>query len=188
VVPGKTGSALQFDGDNDFVEAGTINVNDAGITLAAWIKVDDFGTHDARIISKSTGTAEQDHYWMLSTIKNRGGNKIRFRLKTNSHTKTLIGTENIPVGKWVHAMAIYDGNSMQLYLDGKLDGNVAKTGPIATDPTVGVRIGDNSVITPPSDHRAANPSPGKRNLDGAIDDVRIYNRALSSSEIQNLLL
>ena len=171
VVPGKIGNGLQFDGKSDYVVSGAFDVVGSEITLSAWIKVNDFGIHDARIISKATGSAEQDHYWMLSTIESNGS-KLRFRLKANGQTATLIGTRNVPVGKWVHVMASYDGLSMRLYLDGKESGSMSKTGDISANPAAAIRVGDN-------------PKTSARNFDGVIDDVRIYNQALSAEEISD---
>ena len=170
---GKTGKALQFDGKGDYVYAGNLDVAGKGMTLAAWIKADDFGIHDARIISKATGVAEQDHYWMLSTIKKDKGSKLRFRLKTDGKTSTLIGSKDIPVGKWVHVVATYDGSAMRLFLDGQANGVVSKTGKISTNASVGVRLGDN-------------PGSSQRHFDGALDDVRIYGRAVTATEIAKL--
>jgi len=51
-VGGKIGGALQFDGIDDVAELGKFDVV-GGITLAAWIKADDFEIDDARIISKA---------------------------------------------------------------------------------------------------------------------------------------
>jgi hypothetical protein len=174
VVPGKVGTGLQFDGKSDYVASGAFDVAGSEITLSAWVKANGFGIHDARIISKATGTEEQDHYWMLSTMESNGS-KLRFRLKTNGQTSTLISTRNIPVGKWVHVMASYDGSSMRLYLDGKESGSLSKTGDISPNPAAAIRVGDN-------------PKTSARNFDGVIDDVRIYNRALSAVEIQQLLM
>ena len=170
---GKSGQALQFDGIDDYVDVGSFDIWEGSLTLSAWIKADDFGIHDARIISKSTGTAEQDHYWMLSTIKNNG-NKLRFRLKANGQTTTLIGNTNLPAGEWLHVAATYDGANMRLYVNGLEDGSVAKAGTISTDSAVGVRIGDN-------------PASGQRNFKGTIDDMRIYSSALSVAELNALV-
>ena len=90
IVPGKIGNGLQFDGKSDYVVSGAFDVVGSEITLSAWVKANGFGIHDARIISKATGTEEQDHYWMLSTMESNGS-KLRFRLKTNGQTTTLIG-------------------------------------------------------------------------------------------------
>ena len=170
---GKNGQALQFDGIDDYVDIGNFDIWEGSLTLSAWIKADDFGIHDARIISKSTGIAEQDHYWMLSTMK-KNGSKLRFRLKANGETTTLIGNTNLPAGQWVHVAATYDGANMRLYVNGSEDGAVAKAGTISTNSAVGVRIGDN-------------PASGQRNFDGTIDDMRIYSSALSVADLNALI-
>lgn len=170
---GAKGDALHFNGTNQFVDAGKFDVKGQALTLAAWIKVDNFAIHDARIISKAIGVAEQDHYWMLSTIENNGS-KLRFRLKTEGQTTTLTGTKNIPVGKWVHVAAVYDGTKMKLFVGGQESGSVNKSGAISINPNVGIYIGDN-------------PAAGKRNFSGAIDDLRVYKQALSTNELTELV-
>ena len=169
---GTKGDALHFDGISQFVDAGNFDVTGQAITLAAWIKADDFAINDARIISKATGILEQDHYWMLSTIESNGS-KLRFRLKTEGQTTTLIGTKNIPVGEWVHVAAVYDGTKMKLFINGQESGRVNKTGTLSVDPAVNVRIGDN-------------PTSGNRNFKGALDDLRVYNHALSTNDLREL--
>gem|GEM_PF-1287290 len=173
---GKIGAgAVDFNGsqiNGSYIDVGNIDVSGVGLTISAWVKGDTFTTSDARIISKSTGTAEADHYWMLSTISS-GGTKLRFRLKTGNITSTLIAsTGNLSPSTWYHAVARYDGSTMKLYLNGVEVGFVSKSGSLATNNIVGVNI-------------ARNPD-GYGEWDGSIDDVRIYNRALSVSEITEL--
>ena len=172
-APGKVGAALSFDGVDDYVDVPGFDVFEGALTLSAWIKADDFGNHEARIISKSTGIEEQDHTWMLSTIENNGS-KLRFRLKTNEITTTLFGSTTIPAGEWVHAAATYDGANMRLYFNGVEDASTAKGGTISTNPSVGVRIGDN-------------PVSGSRNFNGLIDELRVHSSALSGDQIKQLM-
>jgi hypothetical protein len=135
----------------------------------AWINADDFGTSDARIVSKSTGSAEQDHIWMLST---NNGPRLRFRLKTGGTTSTLIGSgPTIPTGTWVHAAASYDGTTMRLYQDGVLVGSTGKTGLVDIAPGVAAWI-------------SANPGKTGQVFDGRVDDVKIFRRGLDTAEIQ----
>ncbi len=170
-VKGLANKALEFDGENDHVAIGDFDVKGNKMTLAAWFKADDFDTHDARIISKATGTAAQDHSWMLSTIKDKGSIKLRFRLKTGKTTSTLISNATIKSGRWVHAAVTYDGSKMRIYTNGLETGHMNKTGSIALSKAK-VWIGDNPV--------------GNRNFDGIIDQVLIYADALSSSQVSNL--
>ena len=167
---GYSGKALETDGVAGHVDLGGLDVAGTGLTLMAWINADDFGTSDARILSKSTGNAAADHVWMLSTVE---GPRIRFRLKTNngSPTTTLIGTGGtLSAGTWHHVAATYDGATMRLYQDGNQVGSVSRTGAVVQDPLVDAFIG-------------ANPGSSNQVFDGRIDDVKIFSRSLTPAEI-----
>ena len=73
--PSGADKGLSFDGNNDYVDLGNLNVSGDRITLSAWIKADRFNhlsMEDGRIISKARGVSESDHYWMLSTCYQSG--------------------------------------------------------------------------------------------------------------------
>jgi hypothetical protein len=180
----EVGSAcLNFDGEDDLVEMDPFDVVGGGITLAAWIKPDDFDINDGRMISKAQEWGENDHWWMLSTID--PGSVLRFRLKTNDGqaTTTLIADSGgLVAGEWAHVAATWDGSDMRLYKDGAEVGSTAKGGSeVATDPNLKVAIGSQ-----PSDAFAADPSHVAKYFDGLIDDVAVYSRALSPDELQQL--
>lgn len=118
-------------------------------------------------------TVSVPDYWMLTTIKSEPDTRLRFRLKTNGITKTLIAsTGSVPLNQWSHAVARYDGSTMKLYLNGVEVGSTAKTGSLSTNANIGVNIGRNP--------------DGYGEWDGRIDDTRIYNKALTPAEIQQL--
>jgi YVTN family beta-propeller protein len=168
---GHTGNGLEVNGSAGNVGLGGLDVDAGatGITIMAWINADDFGTKDARIVSKSTGSAEQDHIWMLSTIK---GPRLRFRLKTGGNTTTLVASgPTIPEDAWVHVAASYDGTTMTLYQDGNWVGSTGKTGLVDIAPGVDAWIG-------------ANPGQSNQVFDGRIDDVKVFRRGLDATEIQ----
>ncbi len=173
---GKINGALSFDGSQDLVALGELDVTaggsgDDGLTLAAWVKASSFS--DLRILSKATGTSEQDHYWMLSTIVS-SGNRLRFRLKTGSTTTTLIASSGtLNTDTWHHAAATYDGSTMKLWLDGGEVGSAAKTGTVAANASVGAAIG-------------ANPD-GQRSWNGLIDEACVFDRALTAQELTALM-
>ena len=174
------GPSLDFDGENDYVDVGTLDVSGSALTLAAWIYSRDLANcvaNDCRILSKTTGTAESDHFFMLSTIESGANTRLRFRLKTDGTTSTLIASSgNLPENTWVHAAAVYDGADMLLYLNGALVGSTGKSGSLSTNSGVSVWIGGNP------------PEGSARPWDGLLDEVRIYDRALSAGEIQALPL
>ena len=163
---GKFDTALSFDGVNDYVNLGGLDSDGTGLTLAAWIKPTSFAVNDARILSKATGTAEADHYWMLGTIENNGS-KLRFRLKTNGTTATLVASSGaLTPGVWTHVSATYDGQFMRVYKDGVEVGTLAKTGAVDRNATIPVWVGSNP------------PSATSKPFHGVIDEVKIYTRAV----------
>ena len=177
---GKVNGALDFDGTDDRLDAGIIEVGGSAITLAAWFNADSFTTSDGRIISRASGTAEQDHYWMLSTILQGNDHRLRFRLRSNdcgiTTTSTLTATGgNLATGVWTHAAAVYNGSTMKLYKDGLEVGSMAKNGTLISSTSVGVGIGNQPV------------GDGNRPFDGILDEVMVFDRALSQSEIQDLV-
>jgi hypothetical protein len=190
------GDALSFDGYSDGVshatDPGTINwvsvdpfdVVGPGITLAAWIRPEGFGIGDARIVTKQKTWSSIDIWWMLSTY-DPDGTGLRMRLKTDdggadNGTTTLFSdsdTGYLEAGVWSHVAATYDGSKMRLYHNGVEIMSTDKTGTIQTDPTVAVAIG-NGPLGDPGGLRAP--------FHGLIDDVRIYNEALTQAEIETI--
>jgi len=161
---GAVGSALEFDGEGDYVDLGTAADFDITnqITVCAWIKVRVFTVDWQTIIAKG------DTAWRLSRDQ---GDNLHFAC-TGLWPEWVRGTANVNDGQWHHAAGVYDGSELRLYIDGKLDASAKTQGSINVS-KFPVWIGDNS------------EEPG-RGWNGLIDDVRIYNYALSQAEIDNL--
>ena len=90
---GRVNGAISFDGIDDYLNAGTMNISGSAMTITAWINAQDLAncaSRDCRIISKAAGTADQDHWWMISTIASGSDTRLHFRLKANTTTHTLI--------------------------------------------------------------------------------------------------
>ncbi|MHC4679754.1 MAG: LamG-like jellyroll fold domain-containing protein [Planctomycetota bacterium] len=172
-APGIAGMAMDFDGMDDRLDLGTLDVIGPGITLSMWVNPKSYMFNDTRIISKATSTASNDHWWMVSTS---GANHVlRFRLKTNDgqNTTTLIADSGgVLEGEWTHAAATWDGSTMHLYRNLELVGSAAKGGTaVAVDATVAAAIGNQ-----PAD-------AGDKHWVGLIDEVKIYSRGLSMGEL-----
>ncbi len=170
---GQLGGALEFDGIDDRVDLGVMDIPGSEMSISFWFKADDFDVSDARFISKATGTSGNHHYWMVGVSKK---SKLSFRLKTNGITTTLTSKiASISPGQWHHVTATYDGNKMKIYCDGKLIDSTAKTGQIDINNSVPVAIGNQP------------NNAGSKPFDGLIDDVRIYTSALRINQIQALI-
>jgi concanavalin A-like lectin/glucanase superfamily protein/Big-like domain-containing protein len=156
---GRFGSALSFDGVND-----RVNVNDSAsldlstaMTLEAWVRPDATNWRTTIMKERPGGIA---YALYESTDSNRPSVEI--------HTE-LRGTSAVPTGTWSHLASTYDGATLRLYVNGTQVASRAATGPINIS-SGALRIGGNAVW-------------GEW-FKGLIDEVRVYNRSLTASEIQ----
>ncbi|MFC1713095.1 LamG domain-containing protein [Candidatus Poribacteria bacterium] len=174
-----TGS-LTFDGTDDLVRLASFDVEGGnGITIACWIMATNLDTpgDDPRMVSKAVGGNNEDHWFMMSSSRVGADKVLRFRLKTDGVTGELkAGTDGIiDLDAWIHAVASWDGSTMRLYKNGAEVGSLAKGGVLDVDPTVEMAIGSQPATT------------DARPFDGSIDDVAIWNRALTPDEINELM-
>ncbi len=166
-APGRYAGGVSFDGINDYISLPAINASGSGFTVAMWVRTSSFRPSDQQFLSKATGTSEQQHDWMLGLSS---GRRLRFRLKSNGVTTTLTAySGDLPQDTWYHATATYDGTRMRLYVNGVEVGSTSKSGAVAMNANVPVNLGRNP--------------DGARYMNGVLDDVRIYNRALTPAEI-----
>ncbi|MCP3919871.1 MAG: PKD domain-containing protein, partial [bacterium] len=170
--------AVRFDGLDDRIDIGSVDVNGSGLTLAAWFNPVSFPgpSNDPRLISKASGVAANDHVFMLSTIEVGSEVRLRARVRVGGSTTTLVASSgNLATGTWQHAAATYDGSALRLYLDGQSVGGRSLSGAVDIAPSVAVSVG-------------GQPSgAGSRFWDGLLDDVRILQRALSGPEIEDIV-
>lgn len=159
----KISYCLDFDGNDDFVSSSpSINPSATNFSALAWVKLDNAsGTN--QIIIGQTGT--NGRAWLQRTVSSG-----TLCSALGGSTTCSLGT--FAAGSWIHAVITYDGTTVKLYLNGAADGSAAVT---AESETGGLRIG-------------AHKSPDTTNeeWDGLIDDVRVYNRALSANEIKQV--
>jgi len=169
---GQFGSALFFDGSNDYLDVSSISSASPELSVTAWFKAESFGVTDARLISKSTGTQTPDHDFMVSTISYGGEIRLRLRLRTGGTTQTLIGSAAVQAGEWTHVALTYDGATLRLYQNGFVVGSMGMTGAVG-DVALDTRIGRNP--------------DGYGPFHGAIDDVRIYDVGLDAAQVLDIL-
>ena len=166
---GRFGNALSFNGTNAWVTvASTALLNPTtALTLEAWV----------------FPTAHSPN-WNNVIIKERAGGEI---YNLYSHTDALrptvyvvpaatpnspvnaTGTADLALNAWSHLAVTYDATTLRLFVNGVQVGTRALTGALLTSTGV-LRIGGNSIWG--------------EFFQGRIDEIRIYNRALTTTEIQ----
>lgn len=169
---GMVGGALRFDGANDYVTVANDPALEgmSGLTLSAWINSESDGqAFGSRILSKSIGAGLDDY-----EISVHPDNTIRFRVTTDSGRVDHNSDMTIQPGNWYHIAATWDGSVMRIYINGVQDPNTSsQSGQLEAS---GLALGIGTHLT----------APGDRRFHGFIDDVRIYDRALSPLEIYRL--
>lgn len=170
VTPGKIGQALEFDGSNDRVaiasSGSALNLTSA-LTYSAWIYPQTFGGGSlGRIIDKNVGNSG------VFLVDN---SNITSGLGFGYNGGGLVSSNNnaITLNKWQHVVVTYNSGTVAFYVDGTLNIGGLSAGGLASD-TGAFAIGERS-------NGAAD-----RGFDGYIDEVRVYNRALTASEISAL--
>jgi len=168
-VPGVYGTAYSFDGSNDYVNYGTqILFNPNAFTFSAWIKPEP-GMNGCRLIAynPSTNSAITKYFDIYLS-----GNGLVWDLFKTGSVWDGINT-NVLLSEWNHITAIYTGTGCSLYLDGALVGSKSATLAAYGNP-FNTFVGNN----------ANNMSQGP--FKGLIDDIAIWNRALSADEVDVL--
>jgi hypothetical protein len=169
-VKGTAGGALWLDGEGDYIDVGTDAALDISgqITVAAWIKVESFEAEWQNIISKG------DKSYRLQKFRDQ--DTLEFActgvVVPGTQWSNIRGSVSVNDGQWHHVAGTYDGSRMCLYVDGKVDVSSSCKGVID--------------VTEKSLYIGENSEEPNRFWNGLIDDVRIYNCALSQSDIESL--
>ena len=165
-VLGMINGALEFDGNGDYVDCGNAPILQIQnqITLACWFKVTAFTRNWATILSMG------DDSYRISRGESNYSMHFGFNGAVSSPYSWFDGRKRVNDEQWHHVAGVYDGTEARIYIDGELDASQPATGQINAS-SYPFYIGENSQAT-------------GRFWNGLVDDVRIYNRALSEEDIQ----
>jgi fibronectin type 3 domain-containing protein len=173
VTGGRYGNALSFDGTTSFVDLGnpTALQLTGSMTLSAWVKAAANPADDGQIIAKS----DNGSGWQLKSSPDTGPHTFGVSVTpagTTTHTQRYSVTQRA-LGTWYYVSGVYDAaaGTLNIFVNGVLDSGVL-TGAVPAsqaNSNVNVNIGRRT---------------GGFYFNGMIDEVRIYNRALTGAEIQ----
>ena len=183
-APGRIGQAFSFDGVN-----GNAQVDDAvahkpsALTLTGWVRFNSLDSLDANNVlvpngpqyiifkknSRTTGNLEG-----YALYKSNGTNRLVFQITSAAGvTTSTISTTTVATGQFYHVAAAYDGTTMRLYVNGVQEA--------AQSPAIALNYGTERLYFGASGQASL---PGL--LNGLLDEVQIYNRALTQTEVQAL--
>ncbi|MBT0812302.1 T9SS type A sorting domain-containing protein [Litoribacter ruber] len=170
-IDGVKGKALRFNGSNQFAtvpDNASLDLSES-LTIATWIKPEKTATQ--YLIKKAESPIDG---YELSLASN-GKVFFRFNQETSGNTYRLNSSTSYPANgnTWMHVAIIYDGATLRMYIDGKEDSRQSYSSP----PPVNMNDLELTI---------GSGFDGYRGLQGAMDDIHIYNTALSSAEIAAL--
>jgi len=168
---GRFGAGLSFDGVNDWVTIADAPDLDftTGMTLMAWVRPTAAGSGVWRnVIIKEDGSRE---VYNLYSKSNTNAPSTWVTLTSGpTSPKGVYGPAQVPLNAWTHLATTYDGVTLRLFVNGAEVANRAVSGSIKASAGV-LRIGGNSIWG--------------EFFKGVIDEVRVYNRTLTSGQIQS---
>ena len=177
---GQIDGALYFSGGDDYIDCGNSFASITGSTtktITAWAK-SDVSDRSGRII---TLYRRSDSYsaFVIYPRENDGVNpatwKGLYATPGNGH-KLIDSAVSVTAGEWIHVALVQDGPHVHIYVNGELENSASDAAaPTISNPP-------NAVI---GTYMWYGHGPSASFL-GTIDDVRLYNRALSAEEIRQL--
>jgi len=166
-TPSRKGYALSFDGIDDYVD--TVDLSwgrDDSFSIAVWIKPATISGNKP-IVSKSS--------WEYTLMQSSEGIRFVYWDTGGSHALEISTPSGLKIGRWSYVVLSYNGSShkAKLYLDGIQKSAALGTGKDHQDRTAVTRIGRGYVW-------------GDGYFNGLIDEVRIYENALTSAQVRQL--
>jgi hypothetical protein len=168
---GKHGGALAFDGIDDLVsiaDAASLDLA-TGMTLEAWVRParwSDWGV----ILAKGADSPKKTDADPVYALRARGDHdRAEFALRVGDRTYEVKGEPKRAAGGWVHVAATHDGSVARVYVNGV---------------QVAFREAPGAVVSSTRSLRIGSDAGSKDRFRGTIDDLRIYNAALTRAQIQ----
>jgi hypothetical protein len=165
---GKSGTGLQFSGNNYIsIPSSPVLSGGSGLTVSMWVNTSAIGSKN--ILSKRHGTTPYSSYNM--TVDTQTNNRASCSVTNNSGASASAGAaaNTFTRGVWQHIVCVYNGSNVRMYTNGVHNG--------FTNNLTGTVYSSNNLLYIPMSNSA---------FSGSLDEVRIYNRALSAEEVAQL--
>ena len=170
-----TDSALDFDGTTNKVTLGTnaALIGTTNFTISAWIKTSDTSASGVIIQQRQSGTSHTNYDGQYQFRTNTDGTLHFFTHNVSSgYGLNFDSSSTIRTGAWRHVAVVREGLTGKIYIDGVESGTATTTTKIPLI-NISVAIG--------ADHRDNN-----KYFKGSIDEVQIYDVALTEAQINNI--
>jgi Concanavalin A-like lectin/glucanases superfamily len=178
--PGLYGQALALNGDSSQYatrpgDDAAFNFGSSNFTIQVWVNFNAFGNSEQTLIEKFTGGGGPG--WTLTTPSDGSGQFIEFAATTTNSSLDEVNTAQVSItpGTWNQIVVERNGNTVSIYLDNAL---------LVSDSFTGSIIGSSNPLLIGGRYN----SGGSRGaaVNGSLDEIAIWNRALSTSEVSSL--
>jgi hypothetical protein len=168
---GNPSKAYSFNNNYVLIPNSTdLNISTNQLSLCAWIYINSIPNSAGCVIDKSDANGFDRSYALY--YKDNNSNDFDMILHTNNQYSSFYSLNQISINHWVFIVGVYDGTKVKLFTNGQFSTEYSCTGNIY--------VGNRNVSIGKGEEGT------EWNFVGLIDDVRIYNRTLSDSEIQAL--
>jgi hypothetical protein len=182
---GKFKKAGTFDGTTDYVNVGEMAAvkNQSGLTISAWVNPTTFSNWSGLVAQRNSTSDYTPAIELLSGAPDYGGNTALFaRVNTATDSYGYTSAGALSAGSWQYVTMVFDGSGatnsdrLKIYVDGQnktltFSGTIPAT---TNSPAGNLNIG------------AIDYSSYAYVFDGLIDDVAVYNRAITQTEVTNI--
>ncbi|MGB7809616.1 MAG: LamG domain-containing protein [Polyangia bacterium] len=165
---GRTGGALKCDGSGGALVNDSVSLDGitTGVTIAAWVNRLSATTGFSAVLSRETGTTNGQYYWL-----GLSGDDAEFYGLSG-----VLSTTTVPMGIWTHMAATHDGTTARIYVNGA---------QVTSKSSSDVFKADTSKLTICGNQNDASGAITEL-WNGLVDDLQLYNRVLTATEIANL--
>jgi hypothetical protein len=182
LTSGRVGQGVAFDADNDVIIASTTSIGEGNaVTVAAWVRFNNPTNNVTKEIVNKYRSGAGMQQWLFIKDRNNATGRLRFAVWNSSDVEAYATSDSAwPTDtSWHHVAGVYDGANVYVYGDGaSLDSSPnAQTGAIKSY---------GNYVCFGGEWNGTTCSDAGNEIDGDLDEVRIYNRALTAAEINRL--
>ncbi|OGH33280.1 MAG: hypothetical protein A3A47_01410 [Candidatus Levybacteria bacterium RIFCSPLOWO2_01_FULL_37_20] len=175
-VTGKRNYSLNFDGTDDYVSMANASILNPGnnTSYGAWFRTTNATTYQ-QILNKQHSAGNVSPHWGVVYRLYVNTNNLVCQVFNGSAHVTATATGVISSNNtWYHGLCTLDGSTLKVFLDGKQVASASFSGTVPTSDTGNLLIGARTITT-------------TSYMSGQIDDARIYNYALTATQIKLLM-
>jgi hypothetical protein len=192
VVDGVKGTAVLLDGYTAYIEvpvADTFKYRVTGnFSVEGWVALGAYPKHWCPILDHQRDVADGYFNGYFFGVDAMG--RLMLRIASNGRNEVLFSSDRIQLDKWTHVAGVYEDNELRVYINGEEVGSLEAVDgfePLQEEEYrwVSVLIGKSrEQHRPYGTIRPEGTKPANTYLDGIIDELKLYNRALDSDEIE----